>query len=343
MRRCLEIGAHGLGTTAPNPMVGCVIVHEGLIIGEGYTSPYGGAHAEINAIASVYDKSLLESATLYVSLEPCAHHGKTPPCANVIAAHKIPEVVVGIVDPYKKVAGAGIALLQTMGCKINVGVLEEECRAHHKRFLTFIEKERPYVILKWAQTEDGFIAPPKNKRTAKPEPFWISNAVSRRRVHQWRSEEQAVLVGTQTVLEDNPKLTLRQWNGKPPIRIVLDRTLKIPGNYHLLDGSVPTIIFTEIKSAKQPIENVVYADIDFSKNLANQICDHLHKMQISSVIIEGGAQTLQSFIDENYWDEVRIFIGDSIFGDGVKAPQIEQKQGTTEKIDSNNLITFYND
>ena len=200
-------------------MVGCVVVHDGKIIGEGYTSPYGGPHAEVNAINSVKDKKLLSKATLYVTLEPCSHYGKTPPCADLIAAHKIPQVVIGLKDPHSKVAGKGIEKLEQSGCEVTVGILEEACRWHLKRFLSFHERNRPYIILKWAESKDGFIAPEANKRNSEPEPFWITNTYSQQLVHKWRSEEQAILVGTNTVLEDNPKLTSRNWTGKNPIRV----------------------------------------------------------------------------------------------------------------------------
>ena len=204
--RCIEIAQNGLGTTAPNPMVGAVIVHENKIMGEGFTSPFGGPHAEVNAINSVADKSLLPQSTIYVTLEPCSHFGKTPPCADLIVKHKIPRVVIGLLDPHDKVAGKGVKKLMDAGCEVTVGVLEKECREHHKRFLTFQEKKRPFIILKWAETADGFIAPEKTLRSQNKEPYWITNTYSRQLVHKWRTEEQAILVGTNTVLDDNPKL-----------------------------------------------------------------------------------------------------------------------------------------
>ncbi len=255
MQRCIELGKNGLGSTYPNPMVGSVIVHNEKIIGEGFTSPCGGPHAEVNAINSVNDKSLLKKATLYVTLEPCSHFGKTPPCADFIVANKIPRVVVGVKDPHEKVAGMGIQKLRDAGCEVEVGVLEEECREHHKRFLTFHEKKRPYIILKWAESSDGFLAPDKSEREANPEPYWITNKKSRQLVHQWRSEEHAILVGTNTVLEDNPKLNVRDWAGNSPIRIVVDRDLRIPSNNNIYDGSVSTLVLTAKKNFQMQKKN----------------------------------------------------------------------------------------
>jgi diaminohydroxyphosphoribosylaminopyrimidine deaminase/5-amino-6-(5-phosphoribosylamino)uracil reductase len=341
--RCIELGEKGLGTTAPNPMVGCVIVHEGKIIGEGYTSPYGGPHAEVNAIHSVKDKSLLPKATLYVLLEPCSHYGKTPPCADLIIQHHIPEVVIGIEDPHDKVAGKGIQKLEEAGCKVTVGILEKECREHLKRFLTFQEKKRPYIILKWAETIDGFIAPDPNLRTATPEPFWITNPYSKQLVHQWRSQEQAILVGTNTVLEDNPKLTTRDWSGKNPVRVVLDRDLRIDSTFHVMDQTVKTIVLTQVDDATRYCEGIVYEIIDFSKAIAAQICHVLYQHSITSIIIEGGSRTLQTFINENLWDEARVFTGTSVFGSGVSAPKLHDKPIREQLILSDTLAIFTHD
>ncbi|PCJ96912.1 MAG: riboflavin biosynthesis protein RibD [Flavobacteriaceae bacterium] len=341
--RCIQLGKNGLGYTAPNPMVGSVIVHNNTIIGEGYTSAYGGNHAEVNAIQSVQNKNLLKQATLYVTLEPCSHHGKTPPCADLILKHQIPRVVIGILDPHEKVAGKGIEKLKTAGCKVTVGVLEQECRALHKRFLCFQEKRRPYIILKWAETLDGFIAPDTSKRNEKPEPFWITNPHSRQLVHKWRSEEQAILVGTTTVLKDNPKLNTRNWKGKNPIRIVLDRDLKIKGDFHVLDENIKTIVITSIRNKGYTTNGIIYEAIDFTKNSAEQICDVLYKHQITSIIIEGGAKTLQTFIDANIWDEARVFKSTVIFNSGVKAPVLNGKLLHSKKIMNDTLNTYRND
>lgn len=324
-------------------MVGCVIVHEGKIIGEGYTSPYGGPHAEVNAIHSVKDKSLLPKATLYVLLEPCSHYGKTPPCADLIIQHHIPEVVIGIEDPHDKVAGKGIQKLEAAGCKVTVGILEKECREHLKRFLTFQEKKRPYIILKWAETIDGFIAPDPKLRKSNPEPFWITNPYSKQLVHKWRSQEQAILVGTQTVLEDNPKLTTRDWSGKNPVRVVLDRDLRIDSTFHVMDQTVKTIVLTQVDDATRYCEGIVYEIIDFSKAIAAQICHVLYQHSITSIIIEGGSRTLQTFINENLWDEARVFTGTSVFGSGVPAPRLQEKPTSEQSILTDTLSVFTND
>ena len=343
MSRAIEIARNGLGPTAPNPMVGAVLVHDGKIIGEGFTSPYGGRHAEVNAIGSVADKALLKQATLYVTLEPCSHFGKTPPCADLIIEHKIPSVAVGLLDPHEKVAGQGIEKLRNAGVDVITEVLEAECREHHKRFLTFHEKKRPYIILKWAETRDGFIAPDKEKRKENPEPFWISNPYSRQLTHKWRCEEQAILVGTNTVMQDNPKLDVRQWTGKNPLRVVLDRNLRINGDYHVLDGSHPTLILTEVEEASRHHEGVDYRILDFSKDVTPQICSILREYGILSVLVEGGAQTLQTFIDSAQWDEARIFMGTSSFKKGITAPNLSGKLAASTTIGSDTLKTYYND
>ncbi|MBF8151410.1 bifunctional diaminohydroxyphosphoribosylaminopyrimidine deaminase/5-amino-6-(5-phosphoribosylamino)uracil reductase RibD [Winogradskyella sp. F6397] len=305
--RCLQIAKNGLGTTRPNPMVGAVIVYNDSIIGEGFTSKYGGHHAEVNAINSVKDKSLLTKSTLYVTLEPCSHYGKTPPCSDLIVTHNIPNVVIGCVDDNPEVAGKGIAKLKASGCNVTVGVLEAECKAHHKRFFTFHNKKRPYIILKWAETSDGFIAPmTKNKK----EPVWITNTYSRQLVHKWRAEEQAILVGTNTVIEDNPSLTVRDWPGAHPIRVVLDKRSKLDSTYTVFNDEAKTI-------------RVTNKNIDFENPVAIQIIDLLYQQNINSIIIEGGAKTLQTFINENLWDEARVFIGNSEFENGTKAPKLK--------------------
>lgn len=323
-------------------MVGCVIVCDDKIIGEGFTSPYGGNHAEVNAINSVRDKDLLKKATLYVTLEPCSHFGKTPPCADNIVKHKIQKVVIGLTDPHDKVAGKGIQKLKDAGCEVITGVLEKECRVHHKRFLCFQEKKRPYIVLKWAETKDGFIAPTASMRSANPEPFWITNKKSRQLAHQWRAEEQAILVGTKTVLEDNPKLDVRHWHGKPPIRIVLDRTLKIGSHFNVMDGAVKTIILTEIDNTKNT-QNLIFEQIKFDDNLAHHIYKVLHQYNIVSVIIEGGSQTLQTFIDANAWDEAHVFTGNTTFSGGILAPNFQKKSVSKTKIGTDELNFYIND
>ncbi len=327
INRCIEIAKNGLGSTRPNPMVGSVIVHNNTIIGEGFTSVYGGNHAEVNAISAVVDRNLLKESTLYVTLEPCSHFGKTPPCSDLIIEHKIPNVVIGCIDDNIKVAGKGIEKLKNSGCNVTVGVLEVECREHHKRFFTFHNKKRPYIILKWAETQDGFIAPEtKNEQR----PVWISNNYSRQLTHKWRAEEQAILVGTNTVLKDNPSLTVRDWTGQNPIRIVLDNHLKLPKNLAVFNEEAQTI----------PISK---NDLDFSKQVAKQICNILFQRDINSVIIEGGRHMLQTFIDENLWDEARIFTGSISINKGIEAPHLNGKLISEEHIMGDILKIYRND
>ena len=337
MQRCLTLAKKGFGNTSPNPMVGCVIVHDNLIIGEGYTSPYGGNHAEVNAIASVKDKKMLQKAVLYVSLEPCSHQGKTPPCADLIVKYKIKEVVVGAVDDNSLVGGKGIEHLKNRGCKVSVGVLGQECRELNKRFFTFHNKKRPYVILKWAETRDGFIDLARENQSEK-NPNWISNKISQQLVHKWRSEEQAILVGTNTVINDNPRLNVRRWVGKDPIRLILDNSLRIPHDFHVFDGSIKTIVFTSSKFMfEKEKENIVLEYIDYAKSIPSQICDKLYEKNIQSVIVKGGAQILQSFIYDELWDESRIFIGNKSFGKGLKAPRIEGEIKDFQEVGSDML------
>ncbi|MCL7762857.1 bifunctional diaminohydroxyphosphoribosylaminopyrimidine deaminase/5-amino-6-(5-phosphoribosylamino)uracil reductase RibD [Polaribacter sp. Z014] len=345
----MQIAKNGIGSARPNPSVGAVVVYQNKIIGEGFTSPYGGSHAEVNAINAVKDKSLLKKATIYVTLEPCSHFGKTPPCADLIVKHQFKNVVIGCVDSNSLVAGKGIERLINAGINVTVGVLEEECKAHHKRFFTVQNKKRPYIILKWAQTKDGFVAP-LTKDEQKP--VWISNTYSQQLVHKWRAQEHAILVGTNTVIADNPKLNVRSWSGQNPVRIVLDRSLRIPQDSNVLDRSVKTIVICDHKKFElnskgfQPLENVnkiIFEAINFENNLAQQICEVLQKHQIQSVIIEGGTQTLQTFIDENIWDEVRVFVGESEFGEGVKAPIFNKVVKEELNIKTDVLKIYTND
>lgn len=337
IKRCIEIAKYGLGRTAPNPMVGCVIVHENKIISEGFTSAYGGNHAEVNAIAKVKDKSVLKSATLYVSLEPCSHFGKTPPCTALIIEHKIPNIVIGCIDDNPQVAGKGVAKLNAAGCNVMVGVLESQCRVHHKRFFTFHNKKRPYIILKWAQTKNGYIAPAEKNNK---KPVWITNKYSRQLVHKWRAEEQAILVGTNTVLEDNPSLTVRDWTGENPIRIVLDQKQKLSNKHAIFNKSAHTIL---ISSNQHNFEAVETINWDSNHRIARQICDVLYRKNINSVIIEGGSITLQTFIDENLWDEARVFTGARVFKDGILAPKIQGRLVSEENILEDNLTIYLND
>ncbi|WP_298514806.1 bifunctional diaminohydroxyphosphoribosylaminopyrimidine deaminase/5-amino-6-(5-phosphoribosylamino)uracil reductase RibD [uncultured Kordia sp.] len=340
MKRCLQLAKNGLTAAMPNPSVGAVIVHNNVIIGEGYTSAYGGNHAEVNAVHSVKDKSLLKEATIYVSLEPCSHFGKTPPCSDLIIKHQIPKVVIGTIDPFAKVAGRGIQKLKDAGCEVILEVLKDECIASNKRFFTFHQHKRPYIILKWAETQDGFIDKIRNENDP-VQPNWITNKFARQLVHKWRSEEAAILVGTNTAITDNPKLNTRDWHGKSPVRIVLDKSLRIPQHYSLFDQSVKTIVLTE--QEKISSENLIFEKIDFSQNLAQQICEILYHHNLQSVIIEGGKQTLQTFIDANLWDEARVFTGSISFTDGIRRPNLKGKLQSEILISDNLLQTYIND
>lgn len=338
IKRCLEISKLGIGTTRPNPSVGAVLVVDDRIIGEGFTSPYGGNHAEVNAISAVKDQTLLAIATMYVTLEPCSHFGKTPPCADLIIKSEIKKVVIGCIDSNVLVAGKGIERLQNAGCEVIVGVLEKECKAHHKRFFTFQTKKRPFIILKWAQTLDAFIAP---KKRAIQAPVWITNEASRQLVHKWRCEEQAILVGTTTVLDDNPGLDVRYWKGEDPVRIVIDKELKVPANLKVYDGSVKTIFINE--SSTYVKGTIFFEKINFSKPIAIQICEVLFKHKIQSLILEGGTKTIQTFIDENLWDEARVFSSEIRFNEGVKAPKLDVIPTKEENIKGDILKTYLND
>ena len=337
INRCIKLAKNGLGTTFPNPLVGCVIVYEDKIIGEGWHKKAGEPHAEVNAINSVKDKSLLSKSTLYVSLEPCSHFGKTPPCCDSIITHKIPNVVVGTIDPNSKVAGSGIKRLQENHVNVTVGVLEKECNELNKRFFTFHTKKRPYIILKWAESLEGYIAPISKEKL---EPSWISNPFSRQLVHKWRTEEQAILVGTKTVLDDNPRLNSRDWKGNNPTRIIIDKSGKINDNYFVKDKSIKTIIITEQENLTSS-ENGIYENGIFDNNLPSSICNVLFNNNIQSVIIEGGRTTIQSFIDSNFWDEARVFIGNINLNNGVKAPILNGNYNLS-KIKEDQLKLFIN-
>jgi diaminohydroxyphosphoribosylaminopyrimidine deaminase/5-amino-6-(5-phosphoribosylamino)uracil reductase len=340
IKRCIKLAQNGFGTTYPNPMVGSVVVYENQIIGEGWHKKAGEPHAEVNAIRSVKDKSLLKKATIYVSLEPCSHFGKTPPCCDLIIEHKIPNVVVGTVDPNEKVAGNGIKKLITDGVNVVVGVLENECNELNKRFFTFHQKKRPYIILKWAESQDGFLSPEKEPNQDR-KPFWITNQYSRQLVHKWRSEEQAILAGTQTVIEDNPKLNTRDWSGNNPVRVILDQNNRISKDSFIFDNTIKTIVFTKSET-NSSTDNTIFEIIDFKQDIIPQILSVLYQHQIQSVIIEGGLQTLQSFIDEDIWDEARIFIGKAIFSKGTKAPIIQKKNLTKTYLLGDELINIRN-
>ncbi|AVR43886.1 bifunctional diaminohydroxyphosphoribosylaminopyrimidine deaminase/5-amino-6-(5-phosphoribosylamino)uracil reductase RibD [Christiangramia fulva] len=340
MNRCIELAKNGLGTTYPNPLVGSVIVYDGKIIGEGWHGKAGEAHAEVNAIQSVKNEELFKKSTIYVSLEPCSHFGKTPPCSDLIIAKGFIKVVIGTMDPFAKVAGRGIKKLMDAGCEVKVGILEKECLELNKRFFTFHKKQRPYIILKWAQTSDGFIAPQKKESNR---PVWITNKYSGQLGHKWRSEEAAILVGANTVKADNPKLNVRKWTGNDPVRVVIDKDLKLSADFSIFDGSVKTIVICAEKDASREKENLLFEEINFSENIADEICRILYEHDLQSVIIEGGSQTLKQFINSGLWDEARIFTGRNQFKTGIKAPEFSGNLQQEKTIETDNLKIYRND
>lgn len=334
MHRAFELATQGLGQVSPNPMVGCVIVHDGKIIGEGWHQKYGEAHAEVNAVNSVADKSLLKDSTVYVTLEPCAHFGKTPPCADLLVGHKVKRVVIANKDPFPLVNGGGIEKLQYAGAAVEIGVLAEKGREINKRFFSAVEKGRPYIILKWAQTADGFIA--HENFDSK----WISNEHSRRLVHKWRAEEDAILVGTNTARHDNPSLNVRDWRGKHPLRLVLDKKLGLDSKLNLFDRSIPTVCYNLEKD--EVANNLVFKKVS-EKNIIPDILSDLHDRKIQSLIVEGGSALINSFLDTNLWDEARVFTAKNTFGSGIDAPRVAGKLWRNEQIKGDQLNIILNE
>jgi diaminohydroxyphosphoribosylaminopyrimidine deaminase / 5-amino-6-(5-phosphoribosylamino)uracil reductase len=336
MQRCLALAQLGSGHVAPNPLVGAVLVYEGKIIGEGYHQQFGEAHAEVNCMNSVAAENFafIKKATLYVSLEPCSHMGKTPPCVDLILKHNIPHVVIGCQDSFEKVAGTGIKKLQAAGVLVELGVLENDCRAINKRFFTFHEKKRPYIILKWAQTNDGFIA---NENGA---PLEISNAYTNKLTHKWRATEAAILVGTKTLLTDNPTLTTRNWVGNNPTRIIIDKQLVINKNANIYNTAAPTIIINRIKQTADG--NIIFYKMAAQETMVKAVVNCMYAQQLNSIIIEGGAKTLQQFIDENLWDEARIITNTAWNSkQGIAAPKLKSEiKIRTENIFADS-IDFY--
>lgn len=320
MRRCIQLARCGEAGAAPNPMVGAVVVCDGRIIGEDYHRRCGGPHAEVNAIGSVRDKQLLSHSTIYVSLEPCAHFGKTPPCADLIIQSGIPRVVIGCSDPFAKVNGLGIKKLKDAGCEVVVGVLEEECRELNRCFFTFHEKRRPWITLKWAQSEDGFISPLPASPSGE-NPVFFSNALTQTLVHRMRARYGAILVGTRTAIVDNPTLTTRYWSGPNPLRLTIDRHKSLPQTLHLLDGSTPTVVYTH--------ENL------------QEILDDLYGRGIQSLLVEGGAKLLQSFIDAGLWDDARIETAPTCLGQGIAAPLLAEEQLQSQQNYGGHIIQLY--
>jgi diaminohydroxyphosphoribosylaminopyrimidine deaminase / 5-amino-6-(5-phosphoribosylamino)uracil reductase len=337
MQRCIDLALLGAGYVAPNPMVGAVLVHEGKIIGEGWHQRYGEAHAEPNCIASIKPehRHLISQSTMYVTLEPCAHHGKTPPCADLLIARKVQKVVIGCLDPFKKVDGRGVEKLSDAGIETELNVLEAECRELNKRFFTFHTLHRPYIILKWAQTADNIIGSVSGGHR-----LLISNEYTNRLVHRWRSEEAAILVGTNTALQDNPALTTRSWEGPSPVRLVIDKELRLPSSLKLFDRSVRTVVFNTRKHEEQG--NLLYYQVTRDVNLVHQVVNALYQLNIQSVLVEGGAQLLQSFIDEGLWDEARVIRNNELkINEGLPAPILSNAHKTDTQILISDTIELF--
>lgn len=337
MSRCLQLAEQGAGYVAPNPMVGCVVVCDDVIIGEGYHHRYGEAHAEPNAINSVKNKELLAKSTLYVSLEPCSHYGKTPPCANLIVTSGIPRVIIGTLDPNPKVAGRGVEILRKAGIEVEIGFMEKECRELNKRFFIYQEQKRPYILLKWAQTQDGFID--RLRTTVDEQPLIISNNITRQLTHKMRSENQAIMVSTNTVILDNPSLTVRFWSGKSPVRIAIDRQGRIPADYKIFDGSFPTIIFSENPRAIDH-PNVEFITLDFEKDSLQLILQKIYERNIHSVLIEGGSQLLNSFLAAGLWDDANVEISPVSITEGIPAPKLSLQPYSRKTFEGHEWISF---
>lgn len=335
MQRALELAALGLGNTRPNPLVGAVIVHNDEIIGEGWHQQYGQAHAELNAINQVKNQDLLKEATLYVTLEPCAHFGKTPPCADLIVAKQLKNVVITHLDPNPLVAGKGVEKLQKANIDVKVGVLAAQAQWLNRRFLTFINKKRPYIILKWAETSDGFMA--RSDYTSK----WISAEYALKMVHKWRAEEAAIMVGTKTALTDNPALNVRKWHGNNPVRVVLDKNLSLPKDLQLFDQSQLTLCYNLQKNEVQ--ENLIFVKLDPNQNILASILDDLYQRKIQSLFVEGGSTLLKSLIEANLWDEARVFKSKEVlFQQGIRAPQFPVGKTHLHDLPNETLFSIIN-
>jgi len=340
MRRCLELAPLGMGSVSPNPMVGALLVHDGKVVAENYHQRYGGPHAEVLVVEEVIRKygsdaaALFRDSTMYVSLEPCAHHGKTPPCANLLAQHQLKEVVVACRDPFGHVNGQGITIMEEAGIRVTEGILADASRWLNRRFFTRISEQRPYVILKWAQTADGYMAPAD--RTQR----WITGAEAKQLVHRWRSEEDAVLVGVRTAIADNPKLNVREWQGRNPKRVLIDKDLVVSESAHLLDGSTETIVLNATRTDWK--DNVKYLALeDFDWYLPQKILFQLYLMDIQSIIVEGGRKTLDLFIGAGLWDEARVFTSSHTWGDGIPAPRCHAPLASSQQVGADRLNIYY--
>lgn len=342
MQRALDLAVLGKGSVSPNPLVGAVVVHQQRIIGEGYHQQFGGPHAEVNAINQVKDKHLLAASTVYVTLEPCSHYGKTPPCADLLVQSGVKHVVVGMVDPNPIVAGRGIAYLQQHGVQVECGILQAQCEQLNKRFITFHQKHRPYILLKWAQTSDGFIAPDKAQYSeeAFQQKKIITGELAHLFTHQCRATEDAIMVGTNTVVNDNPQLNVRKWKGRNPVRIVLDLTNRIPKQSHVFDGTQRTIVFSYQVPENAPAP-VTFITLNPQQAIVPQILAHLHQLQIQSVIVEGGTKLLQTFIEATCWDEAHVFTAPTLLHSGVKAPEFYYPIAQSVQLAQDQLHIYY--
>lgn len=339
MNHCFKLAQFGAGKVSPNPMVGSVIVHEGEIIGEGYHKAFGEAHAEVNAINDVFNKHqnakpLLKKSTIYVNLEPCSHFGKTPPCADLIISHEIPKVVIGCRDPFHEINGKGIEKLRNAGIEVIENILEKEAYRLNIRFFTRISKHRPYIILKWAQTANGYFATKDGSQK------WISSAEAKQLVHRWRSEEDAVLVGKNTALVDNPRLNVREYEGRNPIRIIIDKRLELPIDLNIFDQSQETIIFNQIMT--DVVGKIKFLELENFDYLAQLIAYQLYLMDVQSIIVEGGKETLDTFIKAGLWDEARVFESQNNWDDGILAPKLNDECIETHNIGSDTLKIYQN-
>jgi diaminohydroxyphosphoribosylaminopyrimidine deaminase / 5-amino-6-(5-phosphoribosylamino)uracil reductase len=336
MLRAIEIAKRGAGNVAPNPLVGCVLVHNNQIIGEGWHRNYGGPHAEVHAIQSVSDKSLLSQSELYVTLEPCSHFGKTPPCADLIVDSKIPKVHIACLDPNPLVAGKGMEKLKRAGIEVVLGIHHNEAYFMNRRFFTFMEKQRPYIHLKWAMTSDGFID--KLRSEGELGSFRISGDAARRISHRWRTEETAILIGSRTALVDNPELTARFWPGKSPICVLIDSSLRVPEDAKLFHQDRQTLVYNRL--IEKTTTNAQFIKIE-GDDLLPEVLKDLFERKIQSVLVEGGAQTLQSFIDQNCWDEISIFQSSQILANGLNAPIFQSKNAEIEMVGKDKLISYF--
>jgi diaminohydroxyphosphoribosylaminopyrimidine deaminase/5-amino-6-(5-phosphoribosylamino)uracil reductase len=338
--RCIELARLGAGSVSPNPMVGAVIVCDDQIIGEGYHMAYGHAHAEVNAIKNVFEnntnaKELLKRSTIYVNLEPCSHYGKTPPCADLIISNEIPSVVIGCRDPFDEINGKGVEKLKNAGIEVIEDILTDKCLELNKRFFTRIQKQRPYIILKWAQTSNGYFAPLDGSKK------WISSKEAKQMVHRWRSEEDAVLVGKNTAFSDNPALNVREWSGRDPVRIVIDRRLELTKDLNIFDQTQDTILFNTIKTEIDG--RIKYLELeDFDNLLPQLIAYQLYLIDIQSLIVEGGSKTLKLFLESGLWDEARVFISPKSWEEGILAPELKANPDEVQKIGPDILKIWHN-